>query len=132
MKEKYTNVITFIDKNKKRDGGNGFGFKDDLSYLISSKNYVPCQSSLCPLIIQLSKTIKNVYIPSYMLKTEGHHAIREHKTWWSKSLTEFNTDFIYHNIHFHIFDYDEYINTPDKIFDYTNPKNKDYMLQYTK
>ena len=91
LKQKYDNIVTFVS-DKNRHGGNGFGFQHDLGYLVGCVNYVPCQSSLCPLIIQLSKSIKNVYMPSYMLKTTGHHAIREHPIWWSQTLTNKKCD----------------------------------------
>ena len=83
MKNKYSNIITF-NINKERHGGNSFGFRDDLGYLVGAHNFVPSQSSLSPLIIQLSKTIKNVYIPSYMLVSNNSKlSIREHGIWWS-------------------------------------------------
>lgn len=130
LRELYPNIITFLEKPENRHGGNGWGFKQDLEYLVGAVNYVPCQSSLCPLIIQLSKTIKNVYMPSYMFKTRGHHAIGEHSTWWSNSLRDKKGEFSIKNINFHVSDYDEYINTPDPIFNYNEKKYIDYLMQY--
>ena len=117
LKDKYPAIITFNTSNN-RTGGNGFGFKHDLQYLLGSYNYVPCQSSLCPLIIQLSKTIQNIYIPSYMFSTKGKHGIREHCTWWSKDLcTKFknlnnNSNIVtFKECHYNfiVYNYDKYI-----------------------
>ena len=129
LKQKYPNIITFIN-DKNRHGGNGFGFKHDLGFLVGCYNYVSCQSSLCPLIIQLSKTIKNVYIPSYMFVTKGHHAIREHSIWWSNDLIDKKENVKINNIEFHVFNYDKYINTAEPIYNYQDKKFKDYILNY--
>ncbi len=128
LKLDYPNIITFLEHGN-RAGGNGWGFKDDLEYLLGCAHYIPCQSSLCSIIIQMSETIKHVYLPSYMLKLDGHHAIREHKIWWS-DLAGKKESFILSDIEFNIYNYDEYINTPDKIFQYNQQKNIDYLLNY--
>jgi hypothetical protein len=103
-----------------------------LGYLIGCHNYVACQSSLCPIVIQLSKTIKNVYLPSYFLVTQGNHAIREGAIWWSNDLKDKKTDFKINDVEFHVFDYDKYIDTKEPIYNYQETKYKEYMLNYKK
>lgn len=132
LENKYSNIITFIDHNKERHGGNGFGFRHDLGYLVGAHNFVPSQSSLSPLIIQLSKTIKNVYIPSYILvSNNSKHSIREHGIWWSNSFINKKDDFKVNNIQFHVLDYDKYIDTPEPIYNYHEQKFRDYLINYT-
>ena len=131
LQNKYPNVVSFVN-NKNRHGGNANGFAHDLGYLVGCHNYVVCQSSLCPLIIQLSNTIKNVYMPSYILVTKGNHAIKEHTIWWSNDLKDKKTNFQIHDINFHILDYDKYIDTKDPIYNYQEQKYKDYLLTYSR
>jgi hypothetical protein len=131
LKNKYTNVISFIN-TKNRHGGNANGFAHDLGYLIGCHNYVACQSSLCPIVIQLSKTIKNVYLPSYFLVTQGNHAIREGAIWWSDDLKDKKTDFKINDVEFHVLNYDKYIDTKEPIYNYQETKYKEYMLNYKK
>ena len=129
--EKYPNIIHFLGHNNiKRCPGEGFGFKHDLGYLVGCKNYAVCQSSLCPLVIQLSDTIKNVYIPSYMLKTSGKYGLREHPIWWSRDFMEKKTNFEYCNVCYHIYDYEEYVNTNENKYEYQKKENIDYLLEY--
>jgi len=126
----YNNVISFADNKKERHGGNGFGFAHDLGYLVNCKNYVACQSSLAPLIIQLNKNIENVYIPSYILKTKGQNTIRETGIWWTKNLCDKTANFKIDNINYNVLDNNSYIELPDKIFNYQDPKWKNYLLEW--
>lgn len=117
------NPITFVDDN--RDKYNGYNFKKDFDYLISATHYVPCQSSLCPFIIQLSDTIKNVYVPSYFFIRRNSNY-----NWWTSSLFQQKTNKKINDIEFHIFNYDEYINTKKDMHIYIKNENKDLLLEY--
>jgi hypothetical protein len=130
LKEKYPNIISFLHNKQERLGGNGNGFKHDLSWLINCTHYVACQSSLCPLIIQLSKTIKHVYLPSYILKTTGQNIIRETRIWWTTELANKNTNFTNGLVEYHVLNYDNYIDIPKKIYEYQEKENINYLLEY--
>lgn len=133
LQSKYSNVVSFVNtqNTQKRHGGNANGFAHDLGYLVGCHNYVSCQSSLCPLVIQMSKTIKNVYVPSYFFITKGNHAIRETPIWWSNSFKDKKTNFKIHDIEFHVLDYDKYIDTKEPIYNYHEKRYKDYLLNYS-
>jgi hypothetical protein len=130
LKNKYVNIITFLDNKKNRHGGNGFGFNHDLGYLIGAYNFIPSSTSLSPLIIQLSKTIKNVYIPSYMLQSKGKNIPREYPIWWSNDLKDKKTNITINNIEFHVFDYDQYTNIDKPIHKYNEEIFRKYLTEY--
>lgn len=123
LKENYKNVITFVED--KRDRTNGYNFKKDFDYLIAATHYVPCQSSLCPFIIQISETIKNVYVPSYYF-----NSLNSTYNWWTKSLFKKKTNLVINDIHFTIYDYDKYLNSDRDMYRYSLPENKDRLLKY--
>tara|TARA_B100001996_G_scaffold34271_2_gene25666 strand:- start:12504 stop:13490 length:987 start_codon:yes stop_codon:yes gene_type:complete len=127
--KRYPSIITFLDSGK-RCPGEGFGFKHDLGYLVGCQNYAVCQSSLCPLIIQLSDSIKNVYIPSYMLKTDGKYGLREHPIWWSKDFMNKKDVYEYCGKTYNIYDYDKYSDTNENIHEYEKTENIKNLLEY--
>ena len=123
LKESYENVITFVEDKRNRE--NGYNFKKDFDYLIGAKHYVPCQSSLCPFIIQISDTIKNVYVPSYyfiMLNSTFN--------WWTKSLFKKINTFYIRDIKFVVYDYDKYVKSDKEMYRYNIPENKERLLNY--
>ena len=120
--EKY-NPITFVDDDRGKN--NGYNFKKDFDYLISATHYVPCQSSLCPFVIQISDTIKNVYVPSYFFIRKNANY-----NWWTSSLFQKKINEKINDIEFHIFDYDKYANTKPDMYIYSKKENKDLLLEY--
>ncbi len=120
--EKY-DVITFIDDG--RDKMNGYNFKKDFDTLIGAKHYVPCQSSLCPFVIQISESIKNVYVPSYYFI-----ALSAPNNWWTQSLYRKKGEVKIDDINFVIYDYDRYIKERNKMYMYINKENKELLLNY--
>lgn len=130
LKEKYPNIISFLDNKKERHGGNGFGFQHDLSWMISSCHYVACQSSLCPLIIQLSTKIKHVYLPSYILKTTGQNITKETRIWWTNNFANIKNDFTVNTVQYHVLNYDKYIERPEKMYQYEHAINRDILINY--
>ena len=115
LNKKY-NCISCLD-NKNRNGGYCWGFSHDLSLMIGATNFVASKSSLSPLIIQLSKTIKNVYLCDFYIDNPGkrkqpkeeHFEKGENQIWWSNDFCDRKTDFEYHGINFLIHDYSDYI-----------------------
>ena len=112
LKNKY-NCISCLD-NKNRHGGNGWGFVDDLSLMIGATNFIASKSSLSPLIIQLSKTIKNIYLANYFidnsLTRKSDYEKGENQIWWSTDLMNKTGVFEYHDMIFNVLDCNEYIN----------------------
>ena len=123
LKESYENVITFVEDKRNRE--NGYNFKKDFDYLIGAKHYVPCQSSLCPFIIQISDTIKNVYVPSYYFIT-----LNSTFNWWTKSLFKKINTFYIRDIKFVVYDYDKYVKSDKEMYRYNIPENKERLLNY--
>ena len=123
LKERYENVITFVEDKRNRD--NGYNFKKDFDYMVGAKHYVPCQSSLCPFIIQVSNTIKNVYIPSYYFIF-----LNSTQNWWTKSLFKKKNTFYIKDIKFVVYDYDKYVNSGKEMYRYNIPENKKRLLNY--
>jgi len=120
--DKY-DVITFIDD--KRGKQNGYNFKKDFDYLIGAKHYVPCQSSLCPFIIQVSTTIKHVYVPSYYFIL-----LNASYNWWTKTLYKKKNTVKINDIQFNIYDYDKYIKAKKMMYMYKDNENKDLLINY--
>lgn len=132
LKKKY-NSISCLD-NKNRHGGNRWGFVDDLSLMLGATNFVASKSSLSPLIIQLSKTIKNVYLANYFIDNsstrKSNYERGENMKWWSNDLANRTGDFEYHNLNFHVLDYTEYINLFNKSnYDLSKPENKQLLVE---
>lgn len=132
LKKKY-NCISCLD-NKNRHGGNMWGFLDDLSLMIGATNFVASKSSLSPLIIQLSKTIKNIYLANYFIDNsstrKSDYEKGENEIWWSRDLLNRTGEFEYHNMNFHVLDYTEYINLFNKSnYDLSKPKNKQLLVE---
>lgn len=120
--EKY-NAIQWL--NDGRTKKNGYNFKKDFDYLIGAKHYVPCQSSLCPFVIQLSDTIKNVYVPSYFF-----NRLNATMNWWTKTLFKKKHDLMINDIQFHIYDYDKYGEYRTGMYQYCKRENKDLLINY--
>ena len=116
-------VITFIDDNRGKQ--NGYNFKKDFDYLIGATHYVPCQSSLCPFIIQVSKTIKQVYVPSYYFIL-----LNAPFNWWTKTLYKKKNMVKINDIQFNIYDYDKYINSKKMMYIYKDKENKELLINY--
>ena len=93
--------------------------------MIGAKHYVPCQSSLCPFIIQISDTIKNVYVPSYYFIT-----LNSTFNWWTKSLFKKINTFYIRDIKFVVYDYDKYVKSDKEMYRYNIPENKERLLNY--
>jgi hypothetical protein len=123
LKETYENVITFVEDKRNRQ--NGYNFKKDFDYLIGAKHYIPCQSSLCPFIIQISDTIKNVYVPSYYFIS-----LNSTYNWWTSSLFKKKDIFYIRDIKFLVYDYDKYIKSDPEMYRYNIPENKKRLLNY--
>ena len=131
LKNKY-NCISSLD-NKERNGKNNWGFNEDLSIMLGATNFVASKSSLSPLIIQLSKTIKNIYLADYFIDEprdrESNYEKGENQIWWSSDLSGKNGNFEYHNLNFFVSDYKKYIKLFDKTnFDLSHPENKHLLL----
>lgn len=125
---KYDNITHFLDDSN-RHGGNGWGFQHDLDMMLGCKNFVVSNSSLSPLVIQMSKTINNVYIPSYCFHKGKPNATRENQLWWSMDFSNKDSDFICNNIKFNVLNYDKYTEKT-KAWEYTNKDNIDYIINY--
>ena len=120
--EKYDGIQWLDDGRTKM---NGYNFKKDFDYLIGAKHYIPCQSSLCPFVIQISDVIRDVYIPSYFF-----NRFNSTMNWWTKSLFKKKQDVMVNNIHFHIYDYDKYGEYKAGMYNYIKPENKDILIHY--
>ena len=128
--KKYPNIIHFLNDKKNRTGGNGHGFKFDMEILISAKNLVVSNSSLSPLIIQMSYVIKNVYTPSFYFRSRGKHHARENQIWWTNGLKDKKEQFKINDIQFHVLDYDKYVDTSEPIYNYHEKRFKNYLINY--
>ena len=110
------NCISCLD-NKERHGGNLWGFSDDLALMIGATNFVCSKSSLSPLIVQLSKTIKNVYLCDFFIDVPNNRQQPpnerfergENEIWWSKDFIGRSTDFEYKGVNYYVYDYSDYI-----------------------
>lgn len=127
LKKKY-NCISSLD-NKNRHGGNLWGFEEDLSLMIGATNFVASKSSLSPLIIQLSKTIKNVFLANYFIdnhsKRKNNFEKNENAIWWSSDLVNKEGQFEYYNLIFNVIDCTNFINLFNKDnHDLSKPENK--------
>jgi hypothetical protein len=141
----YKNVSVLGDTSYSADrhGGNYWGFRNDLSFLLSSKNVILCNSSLSPFILFANKVLKNAYIPSFYLHSEKSilrpNFTREIAIWWSDfanlqspldSSDKFiTTRVIFNNINVHILNYDDYAKN-DKLWDFKDKKTLDLLLTY--
>jgi len=136
LKETY-NCISCLD-NENRHGGNYWGFREDISLMLGSTHFVASKSSLSPLIVQLSNTIKNVYLCDFFIDepkkrkqdSSDHFEKDENQKWWSNDFKNKKTDFIDSNINFFVYDYSDYIIKFNKDnFDLSKPKNKQIMVE---
>tara|TARA_B100001250_G_scaffold102821_1_gene86652 strand:+ start:4329 stop:6098 length:1770 start_codon:yes stop_codon:yes gene_type:complete len=128
--KKYTKIIHFLNNKKNRTGGNGYGFKFDMGILLAAKNLVVSNSSLSPFIIQMSYVIKNVYMPSFYLRSRGKNHARENQVWWTNDLKDKKEEFKINDIQFHVLDYDKYVDTSEPIYNYHEKRFKDYLINY--
>ena len=135
LKETY-NCISCLD-NDNRHGGNYWGFSDDISLMLGSTHFVASKSSLSPLIIQLSKTIKNVYLcdffidePSKRNQSKSQEFEKnENQIWWSNDFKNKKKDFKYNDIKIFVYDYSDYIIKFNKNnFDLSKQKNNQLMI----
>ncbi len=131
LKKKY-NCISCLDANN-RNGGNLWGFNEDLSIMIGATNFVASKSSLSPLIIQLSKTIKNVYIGHYFIDSpanrNSNYEKGENQIWWSNDLKNKLGILNYHNIIFNVIECKKFIQLFNKTnFDLSKKENKNLLI----
>ena len=99
-------------------------FQKDLQVMIGCYNFVASKSSLSPLIVQLSSTIKNVYLANEYLTTN----LRENQIWWSDDLKNRSESFEYYGLTFHIQNYSKYFDQFHNNFDLSKPENKKLLI----
>ena len=108
-----------------RNKSNGFNFKKDFDYLIGATHYVPCQSSLCPFVIQVSNTIKHVYLPSFYC-----NKFNAPMNWWTRDLFMVKRDKNINGISFHLYNYDKYERIKPRMYEYGKEENKEILINY--
>ena len=116
----YDCITLFDNKNENRSQD----FQKDLQIMIGCCNFVASKSSLSPLIIQLSSTIKNVYLTSEYLTTN----LGENQIWWSNDLQNKSESFEYHDLKFHVQNYSKYFNQFHNNFDLSKPEIKKLLI----
>lgn len=133
--------VSFIADTKysiNRGRHNSNGFKEDLTFLLSAKNLVVCNSSLSPFIVCGSSQLQNVYMPSFYVLGLTLNPRHEPAIWWNhfddqKTTCERckHTDTVLHflNISMHLYDYYTYTNAKE-LWNYNNENTLKRLLEY--